>query len=99
MSFSYDDTLFLFSLSFSFTIVIMLWRQITWVFVFMVECSWQQLIRIPIQQRHYDTSLLKQKRQSISAIPLLNANSREYLIEVGIGTPPQKFNLTLDTGR
>lgn len=30
---------------------------------------------------------------------LYNALGREYFIEVGIGTPAQSFNLTLDTGR
>lgn len=58
-----------------------------------------QIIRLPITPTHYknDNELLK--RQTISSISLYNANSRQYLIEIGVGTPPQLFNVTLDTGR
>lgn len=56
-----------------------------------------QLIRLPIIQQQNNHGILK--RDSIPAIPLFNANAREYLIELGIGTPPQLFNVTLDTGR
>lgn len=56
-----------------------------------------QLIRLPIIQQQ--SKNVFQKRDSIPAIPLYNANAREYLIEIGIGTPPQLFNVTLDTGR
>ncbi|CAO3607478.1 unnamed protein product [Mucor hiemalis] len=55
-----------------------------------------QLIRLPIIQHQNNHGILK--RDSIPAIPLFNANAREYLIELGIGTPPQLFNVTLDTG-
>ncbi|ORY96476.1 aspartic peptidase domain-containing protein [Syncephalastrum racemosum] len=42
-------------------------------------------------------SVLSKKRQDAST-PVYNADGREFLIEVAIGTPPQKFNVTLDTG-
>lgn len=56
----------------------------------------QELLRLPILQQ--DTHRLH-KRDVIPAIPLYNANAREYLVQIGIGTPPQLFNVTLDTGR
>lgn len=34
-----------------------------------------------------------------NAEQLYNAAGREYLVEIEVGTPPQKFNVTLDTGR
>lgn len=57
----------------------------------------QDLLRLPIIQQQ--TYPLLYKRDVIPAIPLYNANAREYLIQLGIGTPPQLFNVTLDTGR
>jgi hypothetical protein len=57
------------------------------------------IIRLPIVQQHMNYYHHLSKRENIPAIPLYNANAREYLIEIGIGTPPQKFNVTLDTGR
>lgn len=57
-----------------------------------------RLIRLPIlEQQQQQHSLLK--RDVIPALPLYNANAREYLVQIGIGTPPQLFNVTLDTGR
>jgi hypothetical protein len=38
------------------------------------------------------------KRDPTNA-PLYNDQGSQYLIEVGIGTPPQSFAVTLDTGR
>lgn len=54
------------------------------------------LIRLPIIK--HDTPHIV-KRDNIPAIPLFNVNAREYFIEIGLGTPTQKFNVTLDTGR
>ncbi|KAI9360137.1 aspartic peptidase domain-containing protein [Pilaira anomala] len=57
----------------------------------------KRLLRLPIiqqQQQHIDLA----KRDVIPALPLYNANAREYLVQIGIGTPPQLFNVTLDTG-
>lgn len=56
------------------------------------------LIRLPIIHQQTNTLLL-QKRDNIPIIPLYNANAKEYLIEIGIGSPAQLFNVTLDTGR
>lgn len=56
----------------------------------------QDLLRLPILQQHHPTL---DKRDVIPAIPLYNANAREYLVQIGVGTPPQLFNVTLDTGR
>ncbi|KAI8149027.1 aspartic peptidase domain-containing protein [Fennellomyces sp. T-0311] len=62
------------------------------------------IVRLPLvrngagqlaQLKHMD-SLPLDKRADTA--PLYNALGREYMIEVGIGTPAQKFNLTLDTG-
>ncbi|KAG2219077.1 hypothetical protein INT45_000360 [Circinella minor] len=38
------------------------------------------------------------KRQSVESVPLQNLYGREYNVEIGIGTPPQRFNVTIDTG-
>lgn len=56
-----------------------------------------RLIRLPILQQQQQQGLIK--RDVIPALPLYNANAREYLVQIGIGTPPQLFNVTLDTGR
>ncbi|KAI9272617.1 aspartic peptidase domain-containing protein [Phascolomyces articulosus] len=40
---------------------------------------------------------VKEKRQG-SSEPLFNLAGREFFLEVDIGTPPQKFNVTMDTG-
>jgi hypothetical protein len=39
------------------------------------------------------------KRADPSNAALYNDQGSQYLIEVGIGTPPQNFAVTLDTGR
>ncbi|OAD67003.1 hypothetical protein PHYBLDRAFT_70358 [Phycomyces blakesleeanus NRRL 1555(-)] len=38
------------------------------------------------------------KRDNNNTASLYNASGREYIIQVQIGTPPQQFDLTLDTG-
>lgn len=58
-----------------------------------------QVIRLPIIHHHNNNDLISKKRQEIASVPLYSVNSRQYLVEIGIGTPPQYFNLTLDTGR
>ncbi|KAI8339323.1 aspartic peptidase domain-containing protein [Blakeslea trispora] len=57
----------------------------------------ERMLRLPLKQiDKYRGDL--QKRDGSNKIPLYNANGKEYLIEVGVGTPPQYFNLTIDTG-
>ncbi|KAI7907176.1 aspartic peptidase domain-containing protein [Cokeromyces recurvatus] len=64
--------------------------------------SSNSLIKLPIyyinNEEHLNMNKNKRDEKTIASVPLFNVNSREYLIEIGIGTPPQKFNLTLDTG-
>ncbi|KAI8644837.1 aspartic peptidase domain-containing protein [Parasitella parasitica] len=55
-----------------------------------------KLLRIPI--RHRDVFSATSRKRAINDISLYNANGKEYLIEIGIGSPPQFFNVTLDTG-
>ncbi|KAI9488759.1 aspartic peptidase domain-containing protein [Zychaea mexicana] len=47
------------------------------------------------QLKHLESTPLDKREARAS---LYNAFGREYLIEVGVGTPAQMFNLTLDTG-
>ncbi|KAI9313532.1 aspartic peptidase domain-containing protein [Dichotomocladium elegans] len=56
-------------------------------------------VRLPLR-RNENGQLAAVKRLSkrASGQSIYNAIGREYLIEVGIGTPAQMFNLTLDTG-
>lgn len=61
-----------------------------------------QLLRIPIKRKeNIAVSAHKHKlgKRANNDISLYNANGKEYLIEIGIGSPPQFFNVTLDTGR
>ncbi|CAO0801695.1 unnamed protein product [Mucor circinelloides] len=60
-----------------------------------------QLLRIPIKRKeNIAVSAHKHKlgKRANNDISLYNANGKEYLIEIGIGSPPQFFNVTLDTG-
>jgi hypothetical protein len=64
------------------------------------------IIRAPIIRKDNDLLELARKRYNklnrradTYNTPLYNDQGSQYLIEVGIGTPPQKFPVTLDTGR
>jgi hypothetical protein len=60
----------------------------------------EKILKIPILQNNYGRKLKnKFKTRDNSQVSLFNAASKEYIIEVGFGTPPQKFNVTFDTGR
>ncbi|ORX58327.1 acid protease [Hesseltinella vesiculosa] len=48
-------------------------------------------LRVPLHSQHQRSQF--NKRESI-----YNANGREYMIEISVGTPGQSFNLTMDTG-
>ncbi|KAI8144800.1 aspartic peptidase domain-containing protein [Fennellomyces sp. T-0311] len=41
---------------------------------------------------------LSKKRQTVETAQLNNLFGREYAVEIGIGTPPQRFNVSIDTG-
>ncbi|GAN08431.1 gastricsin-like isoform X1 [Mucor ambiguus] len=62
----------------------------------------QTLLRLPIKRREDIAATTRQHnkfgKRANNDISLYNANGKEYLIEIGIGTPPQFFNVTLDTG-
>ncbi|KAI8890248.1 acid protease [Backusella circina FSU 941] len=51
---------------------------------------------MPITRIHNKKASLRKRDTFTSS--LLNASGKEYLVEVGVGTPPQMFNVTLDTG-
>ncbi|KAI7875475.1 acid protease [Lichtheimia hyalospora FSU 10163] len=59
------------------------------------------VIRLPLvrkengQLAHLKRGMLEKRADKTS---LYNAVGREYMVEIGVGTPAQKFNLTLDTG-
>lgn len=61
----------------------------------------KQIVRLPLTRN--EAGHLAQLRSNFDkradTQTLYNALGREYLIEVGVGSPEQKFNLTLDTGR
>ncbi|ORY98756.1 aspartic peptidase domain-containing protein [Syncephalastrum racemosum] len=62
--------------------------------------SKNQVVRLPLTRN--EAGHLAQLRRNFGkradTQPLYNALGREYLVEVGVGSPEQKFNLTLDTG-
>lgn len=60
-----------------------------------------KVFKIPILQTTRHGAKIKNKFniRDNSKVSLFNAASKEYIIEVGFGTPPQKFNVTFDTGR
>ncbi|KAI9488758.1 aspartic peptidase domain-containing protein [Zychaea mexicana] len=67
-----------------------------------------QLLRLPLIRNPYSTDILEaarrkhgralNKRDKTYATELYNDQGSQYLVEVGIGTPPQNFTVTLDTG-
>ncbi|KAI9248005.1 aspartic peptidase domain-containing protein [Phascolomyces articulosus] len=50
----------------------------------------------PILQSHKAT--LAKRQAVVETAPLQNFYGREYTVEIGVGTPPQHFNVTIDTG-
>ena len=49
--------------------------------------------------RNYNGRLAEAKRGLSKRQEAANVRGSEFLIEIGVGTPPQKFNVTMDTGR
>jgi hypothetical protein len=66
--------------------------------VYASEQPKHELIRIPLKQRKKPLHELYQKRDAFKS-SLYNSEGSLYLISVSIGTPPQTFDLALDTGR
>lgn len=58
-----------------------------------------KVLKLPFTRAKSHTIYNRFNKRDIKTAPLLNAGGKEYLVEVGVGTPPQYFNLTLDTGR
>ena len=68
-----------------------------------------QLLRLPLIRNPYTTDILEaarrkhgrilNKRADTFTTKLYNDQGSQYLVQVGIGTPPQNFTVTLDTGR
>lgn len=56
------------------------------------------VVRLPLIRRQHPSSRLRKRADSFSA-QLYNEQGSEYLVKVAIGTPPQEFTVTLDTGR
>lgn len=57
------------------------------------------VLRLPFTRTNSPTIHNRFNKRDTKAASLINASGKEYLVEVGVGTPPQYFNLTLDTGR
>ncbi|KAI7854969.1 aspartic peptidase domain-containing protein [Circinella umbellata] len=67
-----------------------------------------QLLRLPLIRNPYSTDILEaarrkhgkvlNKRADTFTTKLYNDQGSQYLVQVGIGTPPQNFTVTLDTG-
>ncbi|CAO3597541.1 unnamed protein product [Absidia cylindrospora] len=65
------------------------------------DATGASLIRAPLIRNEQAKNFLRRaitENKFRKREQLINADGREYLIQVGVGTPPQVFNLTLDTG-
>lgn len=76
------------------------------IFLLPAACLATNTIRLPIRRRSSSSSISAPDRhlkRSVSphqgAAQLYNDEGSEYLVRVGIGTPPQNFTVALDTGR
>ncbi|KAI7854970.1 aspartic peptidase domain-containing protein [Circinella umbellata] len=78
------------------------------VILFLAESTTATTIRLPIIKRPISSNRYEKRQNSnittvtprptIESTKLYNDEGSEYLIRVGIGTPPQNFTLALDTG-
>lgn len=55
------------------------------------------LLRLPLMRK--SAPLHQFNKRDPFSTPLYNDQGSQYLVSVGIGTPPQNFTVTLDTGR
>lgn len=76
------------------------------IFLLPAACLATNTIRLPIRRSSSSSISAPDrhlKRRSVSphhgAAQLYNDEGSEYLVRVGIGTPPQNFTVALDTGR
>ncbi|GAA5810878.1 hypothetical protein MFLAVUS_004306 [Mucor flavus] len=58
----------------------------------------KKIIKIPIKRASSAIIHNRFNKRATNNAALINASGKEYLLEVGVGTPPQIFNLTMDTG-
>jgi hypothetical protein len=60
-------------------------------------------IRLPITKlyhtSHKQNTLFHRSANHIHKASLYNDDGSEYLVQIGVGTPPQNFTVSLDTGR
>ncbi|KAJ8653146.1 hypothetical protein O0I10_011195 [Lichtheimia ornata] len=56
------------------------------------------VVRLPLLRRQHPHGSSRRKRDGSFSAQLYNDQGSEYLIQVAIGTPPQNFTVTLDTG-
>lgn len=66
-------------------------------FIITALCTNNQIIRVPLKQKRPSNQLTR--RQNTYNSKIHNNGGSLYLISVSVGTPPQTFDLTLDTGR
>ncbi|KAF7721971.1 hypothetical protein EC973_003884 [Apophysomyces ossiformis] len=55
------------------------------------------ILRIPVRRNNLQKQAIMDKRDGSTA-PLYNFKGKTYTIEIGVGTPSQLFNVSLDTG-
>lgn len=80
--------------------------RLLYVFLLPAACIATNTIRLPIRRSSSSTLNAPDRHLKRSASPphngaaqLYNDEGSEYLVRVGIGTPPQNFTVALDTGR
>lgn len=57
------------------------------------------LLRLPLMRKSAAPLVQQFDKRDPFSTPLYNDQGSQYLVSVGIGTPPQNFTVTLDTGR
>ncbi|CAO3691903.1 unnamed protein product [Rhizopus stolonifer] len=65
-------------------------------FIITALCTKNQIIRVPLKQKRLPNQLIR--RQNTYNSKIYNNEGSLYLISVSVGTPPQTFDLALDTG-
>lgn len=95
-------------LCFSLPMVVLLALTFTAVFASASVIQEPPLLRLPLIRNPHSKDILAaarlkhlrlDKRQDAYTTKLYNDQGSQYLVQVGIGTPPQNFTVTFDTGR